>query len=761
MKLFKWLLAISGFLITSIVLLLAYVTTALNPNDYRDQISQAVQEQAGLTLELEEINWSLFPWLGLDVGQTTLSTADNDTLAKLERVKVSVKLLPLLQKSIEIGDIQLAGATINIVKNADGSLNWDQLASKEHASTPDAEPASASKTPELDLMISSVSLVDATIDYKEVATASHYVIGSVNVTARQVQLNSARPVTQFPLSANLTFSDSQGLSISPELEAMVHINLPQQQFGLRALQLKTDAIAPTLPMPVSTELKADIDIALNEDRAQISHLTLSVNDLIVLSGTISANALTTAPRYKGDLTLAKTNLKALTKALEIALPETASANAIQSLEATIHFSGDTQQLELKPLSIVLDQSNINGFVSITDFTTQALAAELSIDQLNVDDYLPPASDTEADAVPDAARTDSTPPPSGNAPLIPIDTVKKLNLDATVKIGTLTASQITTKNLVLKVKGEEGLVTLNTIKGNTLEGNFNVTASLDVRGQKPTLRFKKDLNQIQLEPAMKALANSNLFAGTLFFGGDLRTEGNTIDEWTRNLTGQSQFKLDKGLMRGVNLTELAFSKLGALGPIAEAFLSDPAVQNKAIKNVPPAFQKESSIRELLADVVFDQGVARTDQLKLSLNDSEAKGSASFDLVNHTLDFTLNLTLSESLSNPYLAKIAWPIRCKGPVTAAPDCTIDTRPVRRAVEKLAKAKAKEEANAALAREIKKRTGVDLDGQSVEKAAKAELKAKEDEKKAEVKAELKRKEDEVKQKLEDELKNRFKGLF
>ena len=52
------------------------LTHLFAPNDYKDEIRDLARSKAGLELDIKgDIGWSLFPWLGLELHETTLASA--------------------------------------------------------------------------------------------------------------------------------------------------------------------------------------------------------------------------------------------------------------------------------------------------------------------------------------------------------------------------------------------------------------------------------------------------------------------------------------------------------------------------------------------------------------------------------------------------------------------------------------------------------------------------------------------------------------
>jgi AsmA protein len=113
-------------------LLLAACLTLLlcfNPNDYKLTIINVVQEKTGRTLTLDgDISMAFWPTLGIDLGRVRLSEqASQKPFASVARAKISLAILPLLQKKWVVGTVYLDGVQATLIQHADGSNNFADL----------------------------------------------------------------------------------------------------------------------------------------------------------------------------------------------------------------------------------------------------------------------------------------------------------------------------------------------------------------------------------------------------------------------------------------------------------------------------------------------------------------------------------------------------------------------------------------------------------------------------------------------------------
>lgn len=128
----KGLRSILGGLVGLLILVLlagGIFLLNIDPNDYKSTIIQLVKEKTGRTLHIEgDIQLNLWPQLEIRVNQVILENASNhDAFATLKQAFVQVKLLPLLQRQLAINSLVLEGASLALVRQADGHGNWEDL----------------------------------------------------------------------------------------------------------------------------------------------------------------------------------------------------------------------------------------------------------------------------------------------------------------------------------------------------------------------------------------------------------------------------------------------------------------------------------------------------------------------------------------------------------------------------------------------------------------------------------------------------------
>jgi len=199
-RLFKILLSLLLGAIALLLIAILIIVFIVDPNDYKSQIADLVEDATGRTLTIEgDISLTFYPWLGLDLGKVSLGNAPGfaePEFAKINQAQVLIKLLPLLRKQVEVDTVLLEGAQITLTRKADGTTNWDDLAALG-GKKPDQEEKSTTLE---ELKIDGLDLRHAKIVWDDQQTRSRYVISDVNLNTSAVDLNLSTLVLNEPPS---------------------------------------------------------------------------------------------------------------------------------------------------------------------------------------------------------------------------------------------------------------------------------------------------------------------------------------------------------------------------------------------------------------------------------------------------------------------------------------------------------------------------------------------------------------------------------
>ncbi|MFV3331483.1 AsmA family protein [Pseudomonas sp. NY15437] len=712
MKAFGKIIGIIALVLLLLIVAAGFVLTHFfDPNDYKDEIRQLARDKAHLELNLKgDIGWSLFPWLGLELHDTSVATlqAPDQPFADAQLLAMSVRVLPLLRKEVQMSDIRVEGLTLTLNKDKNGVGNWESIGKPVDAtngSSPAAQPAPApSEQAKADaqqshqamkLDIDSLSVKNARIDYADAQSGKNYSVEGIELTTGAIREGSNIPLK---LSAYLG-TNQPVIRARTELTGSLRFDRALKRYQLEDAKLSGEVSGdPFQGKTASYSAQGQLVLDQAAQVAEWNGLKVTVNQLRAL-GEIKARELDKEPKFDGGLSLAPFNLREFLQGIGQTLPEMADANTLTKLELATRISGTRNSLTLGDIKLKLDDSSFSGNLGIADFGKQAIRAQLSGDQLNLDRYLPAKVKQAQDATNSARKAEvasteqnaikgDTPLPSqptqqawSDAPLLPIARLRALDLDANLNLGQLTLDKLPIDNAVLKLRGQGGLLNLDDLRGELYDGKFNASATLDVGQDVPTLQAKKHIADVPVERLLESQGQKPPVKGLLDLDADLTTQGNSQKAWIDNLNGTAHFVLAQGVLLNANLEQQLCQGIATLN-------------RKSLSGEHGG--KDTPFHELQGNLVFKNGVASNPDLKASIPGLSVKADGDIDLRVLGMDYRVGVTIEGDKSdmpdpacevNQRYVGIEWPLRCRGPLElGAKACRLDKDGIGKIAARLA---------------------------------------------------------------------------
>jgi len=119
-------MAIGAFILLMIVGVVVFAAT-FNVNQYRGRIQTELEKRLNRKVSLGDMHLGLFPprfqVQNLSIADDPKFNAAN-SFVEAQELDVSVKLLPLLHKSMEISSVSLQRPRVELVKDAQGTWNF-------------------------------------------------------------------------------------------------------------------------------------------------------------------------------------------------------------------------------------------------------------------------------------------------------------------------------------------------------------------------------------------------------------------------------------------------------------------------------------------------------------------------------------------------------------------------------------------------------------------------------------------------------------
>jgi len=557
------LLKIIAGLVFLLVLAVIAVPMVVDPNDYREEIQQAVKEKTGRDLLINgELSLSVFPWLGVGINQVSLSNADgfkDNYFAQIEQANIKIKLLPLISHQIDVSTIVLKGLTLNLAKNQQGVTNWADLAkpSAKKATQATTAPDNAPSGAELAaIAIGGVEIVDANVNWFDASNNENYRLIDLELTTESLSLGK-------PMAVDLAFTvDSSQPKVTARLELTgdLLINEALNRFNFHNMKLAIDAAGE--PIPNGT---MQVDLA--------SQLTVDLAGL--------------------------------------------------------------GRVKLEPLTITFDDSKLTGFAALENLSKPAIKFNLDLDTIDVDRYFPKQAAVEGSADKPKAVLAS---PVASA-LIPVETIRGLNIDGQFGIGALTVNGLKAEQVSLQLLAKNGVLSSEQQVKVFYGGSYSGTTVVDARQQTPKIKVKEQVSNINIEPLLRDLTGESSLSGLANIKADLTTRGNSIAAFKSALNGTASFSFKDGAISGIDVA--------ALMQQAQAVLKGDlsAVSTGGAGSTP--------FSDMSASAKITNGLLQNDDLLISSPLINIEGAGNANLVNEKLDYRLTLQRTKALSDTELA------------------------------------------------------------------------------------------------------------
>ena len=567
----------------------------LDFNQYKGLIAETVEDATGRKLSIEgdiDLKLSLHPALAVE--RVTFANAvwgSRGSMVTLKRLDAQVSLLPLLSGEVNVKRLVLVEPDILLETDAKGRGNWlfdtEDEKEKEKPGKDDAAEA--------------------------VLPAFHEVrIENASLTYRDGQ---TKAVTKLVLRDVTLKADSVTSPLAIALAGAYNGNPFQLDGTVGALS----ALDDDKPYPVAL-------------RAQAGGAT------VTLDGTIREPLLGEGLNLK--LTAEGQSLATLSALAGTDLP----ALGPYRLAANAAKNGDT--VSLTGLTATLGGSDIGGKLTLILAKRLRVTATLTSKLLDLKDF----GVAEKPAAADAAKpqTQSSQGDDGrlfSADPLPLDGLRALDAEATVKAARLVADKLVLQDIDLALTLQGGRLKLHPATAALASGGrIRIDGVLDARDKAAALTAKVDGKAIDIGRLLKTLDATDMVAATLDLKADVTARGGSVRALMAGLNGRTELVSGEGRIASQYIELLSGDVLDALTKMG-------------------ASGGDTKMNCFVSRFRIVKGVARSTALLFDTERMTIAGEGTAHLGNETLD----LKLYPRPKNPQLINFASPFLVGGTFTS----------------------------------------------------------------------------------------------
>jgi AsmA protein len=664
----------------------AYIALTFDPNAYKPRIIQAVKESKQRTLKLDgDIKLHFFPSIGVSLSKVSLSEFQSEQeFLSVDNASVSLKLLPLLARQLVVDEVAVSGVKAQFIKYKNGKTNLDDLMGKEAAPAPIPAPVPAPETSAPMMFdIASVQLDKTELSYRDEATGTRYSVQDLSLKtgriangvpgkiefAAHIQSGKPRLDIAAQIKTTLTFDlekdlfQVQGLDFQANGNALDFTDLVVKASGDASAQPATQAFSmkkfalSASGMKEKNKFEARLDapdLNLTRDKFTADNIALNAKLDGAPGNIIATLAL---PGIEGNASSFKVN----SMALDVDVKQAEQAFMLK-LTSPVAGSLDAQQFNLSDLRLALNatgdklpgksisselkgsiqadlgrqsiqgklaggllQSQIKAKLAVNNFSVPMIRYDLEVDQFDADPYMPKktAASAEQSKVQGSTAEQGT-GKSTAAPEQPFDlsALKTLNLEGSLRIGSLKAANIKVSQLRVDVKAKNGMVNIAPLSARLYQGSIDGRAS--VNAETNSFAVNEKFTGIDIAPLLKDAAKLDLAEGRGNIVLDLTAQGNTVSGLKKALNGKASVDLANGAIKGVNLEKLV-QGVQNLG-------KESSVQTLGVDK-----SEKTPFSEFKASFKVRNGVAHNDDLAVKSTVLRVTGKGDIDIGHGNMDY----------------------------------------------------------------------------------------------------------------------------
>ena len=490
----------------------------VSPERIKQELITRVQDATGRTLKIDgTLDYTLWPSVGVVAEKVSLSNpegfGDDKAFVALEKMQVSVALMPLLSKDIQITQFILTEPVIVLRKNKSGAANWEFAPKKDAAEAAatavGGEKKAAGSNLPANLKLSDIEVKNGALSFVDETTGAKHALEKVNA-----KLNVSSLTSPLDFSGDAVWQGKQ-------------VNTKLRVSSVQALL---------------EQAKTDFDVAVDSELLNVS-----------CKGALAGEALN-----------AKLNMKSSSLRQLMVWVNPGSKPMDVQTALSFELGGDAsckgKVCDIANLAVALDAIKGTGNAKVNLAGAKpAVELALTTNELNFTPYMGgnKAASLGSWLVSDAwAQTG----PWSTAPL-DLSGLKAADVSASINTPGIVAGNIKIGQTPLKAVLKNGQLDANVTDAKLYDGAGSLTVNADAGG---AVGLKGNLQGVQLEPLLRDVMQMDRLAGRATLQFDVAGRGRTQAEIVNSLGGTGKMQVRDGQFKRVNLMQMIQNVNAAFG-----------------------------------------------------------------------------------------------------------------------------------------------------------------------------------------------------
>lgn len=670
----------------------------VDPNQFKPEIKELVSKQTGRELTIDgDIAWQFFPSIGFTTGKMALSNPDGfatKTLVTFDHADISVDVLPLFKHQLNIGSIRLDGASLTFHRLKDGKTNIDNIGEKTEDTKSQSSDTIQEQTTQTEnsgthsweVAIAGISLTNAQLLFQDDQAGTKHHITNINMALTDFNFGQWSHLS-FDLFAQL---NEKKIALKGETEFNVTNTLD-------SIALKQTHLSGSY---------SDGKTQLEQINLTAETFNLEQNSLFELVLRGKSNEISIDSRSLFSLWVSKNRELIKINALEsknqlsgVALPNKKMSVAI-GLNSM--FDAKKSHLSIDKFTLSTLDTHLTGKASVQLSNIPKVEFELHSPDLDIDKLV--AMSPKKESQTEAANNSSKAPIKEVEP--DLTALKSLDVKGDITLDKLKVNKVRMQNLNMHFLIDSGIATLTTFHSDLYNGTIDATATLDARKPVASYQVKKTIKGIHVGSLLNDMMENEFITGVGNITVDASGYSLKPSALKQNLKGEAAINFTDGTVNGINIPLLIRTTYAK-------------IKGEKIKDSAEA--KKTDFGKLTADFSFNNGIAKTDNMKLTSPLLRIQGNGSTNYVDESIDMLIKTSIVGTLkgqggeSLDELKNITLPIRVTN--------SWDSPKFKLELDSALKQKANKELDRGL-KKLNEELGIKVENEKVKEAANKLLK-------------------------------------
>lgn len=354
----------------------------LRTPEFRQELARVVREATGREVGIEgDLKITVFPWFGVRADGVSLGNdpAFGDTpLLTAKRISARIKVMPLLDKELSFGELELDNATFVFTMAKNGGCNWDTLV--QHLRQAQDVTSFADKYFHT-ISLRGIRLRDSSARLDDHENNHSYILTNLNL--RTGGLESAKPLS-FAVTTDFYWPRPE-LSARLDGSGELHWSGKDQAPLLTGVRVQGQVGGPFMPKSAPTAaLSAKVGFTRQGRDLTLSDVRLKLVGADV-AGSVVFVDVTDHFQLESRLSLGRFNPRSVINAYWPGAIVPAKQGALTQAEGPLTLHADVNQLVFESPGFALDTSRLKGRVRVGfDKHVSGLDFGLEADKLDAD-----------------------------------------------------------------------------------------------------------------------------------------------------------------------------------------------------------------------------------------------------------------------------------------------------------------------------------------------------------------------------------------